>query len=129
MALVLDSSAVSYLARRTPATLALITALRDRGVWPPLVPSPVLIECLTGDGSRDAATHRLLRSVNILEAVPVGLARRAAHLRTEARPSTPSSWLPPNRVARFSPVTLGISGLWPSTPRTLASRRSDPAAA
>jgi len=84
MALVLDSSAVSYLARRTPATLALITALRDRGVWSPLVPSPVLIECLTGDGSRDAATHRLLRSVNILEAVPVGLARRAAHLRTEA---------------------------------------------
>jgi predicted nucleic acid-binding protein len=45
----------------------------------------VLIECLTGSGSRDAASHRLLRTCDVIEDVSRALARRAARLRTQAR--------------------------------------------
>jgi hypothetical protein len=50
-----------------------------------MVPSVVLVECLTGEGSRDAAQHRFLRTCDVVEAVPFGLARRAAWLRAQAR--------------------------------------------
>jgi len=50
-----------------------------------VVPSVVLIECLTGEGSRDAAQHRFLRTCDVMEIVPVPLARRAAWLRARAR--------------------------------------------
>lgn len=83
--LVLDSGAVSFLARRTPASLALLKALRNEGLWPPAVPSVVLVECLAGDGRRDALTHRLLSTVDVIEDLPRGLARRAAQLRSTAR--------------------------------------------
>ncbi len=79
--LVLDSGAVTRLAERSAA---LITAFRAAGLWPPVVPSMVLIECLTGDGSRDAAQHRFLRTCDVAETVPVPLARRAAWLRGRA---------------------------------------------
>ena len=45
----------------------------------------VLIECLTGEGSRDAAEHRFLRTCDVAESLPVPLARRAAWLRARAR--------------------------------------------
>jgi hypothetical protein len=45
----------------------------------------VLVECLTGEGSRDAAQHRFLRTCDVTETVPVALARRAAWLRARAR--------------------------------------------
>jgi len=45
----------------------------------------VLIECLTGDGPRDAAQHRFLRTCDIAKTVPLALARRAAWLRARAR--------------------------------------------
>ena len=83
--LVLDSGAVTRLAERSARAAALIAALRAEGLWPPVVPSVVLIECLTGEGSRDAAHHRFLRTCDIAEDVPVPLARRAAWLRTKAR--------------------------------------------
>jgi len=54
-------------------------------LWPPVVPSVVLVECLTGEGSRDAAQHRFLRTCDVVEAVPVRLARREAWLRARAR--------------------------------------------
>src|ERR1700680_1968569 len=82
--LVLDSGAVMHLAERSARALALIAALRREGLWPPLVPSVVLVECLTGDGSRDASQHRFLRICDVAEAVPVPLARRAAWLRAQA---------------------------------------------
>jgi len=69
----------------TPRAAALIAALRAEGLWPPVVPSAVLIECLTGGGSRDAAEHRFLRSCDVAESLPVLLARRAAWLRARAR--------------------------------------------
>jgi hypothetical protein len=83
--LVLDSGAVTRLAERSARAAALIQALRAEGLWPPVVPSMVLVECLTGEGSRDAAQHRFLRTCDVTEAVPVPLARRAAWLRARAR--------------------------------------------
>jgi hypothetical protein len=83
--LVLDSGAVTRLAERSPGTAALIAALRAEGLWPPVVPSIVLVECLTGEGSRDAAQHRFLRTCDVSETVAVPLARRAAWLRGRAR--------------------------------------------
>src|SRR5262249_19813921 len=46
--LVLDSGGVSFLAQRSRAAVALLAALRRDGLWPALVPSAVLVECLTG---------------------------------------------------------------------------------
>jgi hypothetical protein len=83
--LVLDSGAVSRLAERSGRAAALIAALRAQGLWPPVVPSVVLVECLTGEGSRDAAHHRFLRTCDVTETVPVAVACRAAWLRGRAR--------------------------------------------
>jgi predicted nucleic acid-binding protein len=83
--LVLDSGAVTRLAGRSGRAAALVAAFRAEDLWPPVVPSVVLAECLTGEGSRDAAQHRFLRTCEVAEAVPVSLARRAAWLRARAR--------------------------------------------
>jgi hypothetical protein len=83
--LVLDSGAVTRLAERSTQAVALIEAFRRAGLWPPRVPSVILVECLTGEGSRDATQHRFLRTCDVTETVPVALARRAAWLRTRAR--------------------------------------------
>jgi hypothetical protein len=83
--LVLDSGGVSLLAQRSPASVALLAVLRRDGLWPPLVPSVVLVECLTGHPGKDAATNRFLKTCDIAEFMPQALARRAATLRTQAR--------------------------------------------
>src|SRR5205809_1466861 len=83
--LVLDSGAVTRLAERSSRAAALIAALRAEGLWPPVVPSVVLIECLTGEGARDAVHNRFLRPSDVADSVPVPLARRAAWLRARAR--------------------------------------------
>ena len=83
--LVLDSGAVTRLAERSARAAALIAAFRAQGLWPPVVPTVVLAECLTGEGSRDAAQHRFLRACQVAETVPLPLARRAAWLRARAR--------------------------------------------
>ena len=85
MALVLDAGAVSFLAVRSRRSSALIAALRDEALWPPTVPSPVLVECLQGHPGKDASANRLLKSCELLEGVDERLARRAARLRAEAR--------------------------------------------
>ena len=84
-ALILDSGGVSRLAQRSRDTVELTIALRQEGLWPPKVPSVVLIECLQGHAGRDANANRLLKSCEIAEAVPLSLARRAALLRRLAR--------------------------------------------
>jgi hypothetical protein len=83
--LVLDSGGLSRLCERSTAALALIRALRREGLWPPLVPSAVLVESLTGDGRRDARTNLFLGGCDVIEELPDALARRAAFLRTKAR--------------------------------------------
>ena len=82
--LVLDSGGVSYLAERSQDALADIRELKRSGLWPPLVPSAVLIECLTGD-RRDAPVNQLIKSCDVVEELTVAVARRAASLRAVAR--------------------------------------------
>lgn len=81
----LDSSAVSRLAERSRPVLALILALREEGLWPPVVPSIVLVECLQGHAGRDAAENKFLKTCEIVEEIGEPLARRAAYLRRHAR--------------------------------------------
>ncbi len=83
--LVLDAGGVSRLSERSPRTAALISALRRERLWPPIVPSVVLVETLTGRPDRDAVTNRLLKACDVVVDLPVPLARRAAALRHQAR--------------------------------------------
>ena len=83
--LVLDSGGVSRLAERSRQVAALIIALREQDLWPPLVPSVVLIECLQGHSGRDALANRFLKTCDIVEEISEPLARRAALLRKQAR--------------------------------------------
>ncbi|HEV7508887.1 MAG TPA: hypothetical protein VGS07_28685 [Thermoanaerobaculia bacterium] len=83
--LVLDSGGVTRLAERTQQTTALIQAFREEDLWPPLVPSIVLVECMQGHPGRDALANRLLKTCDIVEEVSEMLARRAAQLRRLAR--------------------------------------------
>lgn len=79
--LVLDSGGVSRLAERSAGALALIRSLRAAQLWPPVVPTVVLVECLRGHPGRDAATNRFLKTCIIDDTVSQDLARRAARLR------------------------------------------------
>jgi predicted nucleic acid-binding protein len=83
--LVLDSGGVTRLAERSKQTLALILALRQAGLWPPRVPSVVLVECLQGHAGRDALENKFLKTCDITPIVSETLARRAALLRRLAR--------------------------------------------
>jgi hypothetical protein len=83
--LILDSGAVSRLAERSREALALILSLREAGLWPPRVPSIVLVECLQGDAGRDGNENRFLKTCEIVPTTPEPLARRAALLRRRAR--------------------------------------------
>ena len=83
--LVLDSGAVSRLAERSRQAAALILALREEDLWPPVVPSVVLVECLEGHAGRDVLANRFLKTCHVVKEIPESLARRAAHLRRRAR--------------------------------------------
>lgn len=83
--LVLDSGGVTRLAERSKQTLALVVALREAGLWPPRVPSIVLVECLEGHAGRDAVENKFLKTCDIVPTIPEALARRAALLRRLAR--------------------------------------------
>jgi hypothetical protein len=85
LVLVLDSGGVTRLAEHSRDAFALITALRDQDLWPPLVPTVVLVECLQGHAGRDALENRFLKTCDISETVSESLARRAAILRRLAR--------------------------------------------
>jgi predicted nucleic acid-binding protein len=83
--LVLDSGGVSRLAERSKQALALVLALREGGLWPPTVPSVVLVECLRGHAGRDAVENRFLKMCDITPIISEALARRAALLHRLAR--------------------------------------------
>lgn len=83
--LVLDSGGVSRLAKRDRETAALIIALRRRGLWPPIVPTVVLAESLTGSAQRGTNTNRFLKACDVRPSVSERVARRAAAFRTKAR--------------------------------------------
>jgi len=83
--LVLDAGGVSRLAERSRQAAAFILALREQGLWPPVVPSVVLVECLQGHAGRDAVANRFLKTCDVVEGIPESLARRAALLRRRSR--------------------------------------------
>lgn len=83
--LILDSGGVTRLSTRSKPALALIRSFVDEGLWPPIVPTMVLVESLQGDPARDAKAHRLLKTCIIQSEVPPLIARRAAELRRRAR--------------------------------------------
>ncbi|MBL8774675.1 MAG: hypothetical protein JNK12_02035 [Acidimicrobiales bacterium] len=80
----LDSGAVSLLAERSRRSAALLAVMRRAHEWPPVVPSPVLVECLRGDLRGDARTNRFLKGCKIEIELPLARARRAAELRRRA---------------------------------------------
>jgi len=63
----------------------MIAALRGALLWPPVVPSVVLVECTEGHAGRDGVTNRFLKTCDIVEDLSEPLARRAALLRRRAR--------------------------------------------
>ena len=83
--LIIDSGGVSRLAERSTRTLALIRALRDDGLWPPIAPTVVLVESLQGHSGSDAITSRFLKTCVIETVVTERTARRAAELRRRSR--------------------------------------------
>ncbi|MGH3913850.1 MAG: hypothetical protein ACRDTC_10640 [Pseudonocardiaceae bacterium] len=85
MRVVLDSGGVSWLAQRSPRTVAVVREPRTAGLWPAVVPALVLVECLTGQVGRDAQANRLLKACDVLTEIPQALARRCARLRCAAQ--------------------------------------------
>jgi len=83
--LVLDSGGVTRLSRPSQDNAAMIAVFRRDGLWPPVVPSVVLVECLSGRQHTDALVNRLLKTCDIVEALPEAVARRAGVLRAKAR--------------------------------------------
>jgi hypothetical protein len=83
--LVLDSGGLSHLAARSSEAAALIRSLRREDLWPPVIPTMILIESLPGRPGRDAQLNQFIGTCLIEDAVPVTLARRAAELRRRAR--------------------------------------------
>lgn len=84
MTATLDSSALTKLAAHDRATVARLQRLFERDLWPPVVPTAVLVESLTGSGPRDARVNRLLRTCELVD-LDALIARRGAALRTRAR--------------------------------------------
>lgn len=83
--LVLDSGGVTRLAARTGRSLALIRGFVAAELWPPLVPTVVLVESLQGHPGRDANANRFLKTCILEPVVSDAVARRAAELRRRAR--------------------------------------------
>lgn len=75
--LVLDSGGVTRLARQSQDTAALIAVFRRDEIWPPVVPSVVLVESLAGRSGTDALVNRFLKTCDIAEELSEHLARRA----------------------------------------------------
>jgi hypothetical protein len=86
--LVLDSGGVTRLAARNAQALALIQGFVVADLWPPVLPTVVLVESLQGHPGRDANVNRFLKACIIEPNVTDTIARRAAELRRRARRSS-----------------------------------------
>lgn len=75
---------VSRFARRRQDSAALIAEFKRDGLWPPLVPSVVLAESLTGRQRHHANINRLLKTCDVAEELTERMARRAGTLRALA---------------------------------------------
>lgn len=82
--LILDSGGLSRLSQRSRRAAALIEALQEGGLWPPVVPTIVLAESTTGAARTDANINRLLKSCEVDPIVAEATARRGGNLRARA---------------------------------------------
>lgn len=80
MTLILDCGGVSALA----GNRARLAEFRNRGHWPPQIPTVVLVEALTGDHRKDFHVNRLLQMCQIRN-VTEQVSRDAALLRTRTK--------------------------------------------
>lgn len=104
--LVLDSGGLSRLAERRRHSARLIDTLYRDGTWPPLVPTVVLTESLSGRPHTDAMVNRLLKSCVIVEEIPESLALQGGVLRTLAgRGSAVDALVSDRRTHPDSPLT------------------------
>lgn len=114
MTLILDSGGISALAGHR----ARLTELRNRGLWPPQVPSVVLAEALTADARRDFHANHLLRTCQIRD-VDEPTSREAARLRTATGKAS--------KISAVDAVVAAFAGLHPdpiiltSDPRDLGA--------
>ena len=83
-ALVLDSGAVTSLARRNPDAGASVFQSMRKEPMPAIVPSVVLVECLSGRQRTDAVVNRFLKMCVVVDGPHEKLARRAGVLRAKA---------------------------------------------
>ena len=60
--LILDSGAVSRLAQMHERPAAIVDLFTTRKSWAPVVPSVVLVECLSGRQHTDAMVNRFLKT-------------------------------------------------------------------
>jgi hypothetical protein len=82
--LVLDSGGLTYLAARSSQAAALIRSLRREDLWPPVIPTMVLVESLQARPGRDATLNQFIGICLLEDSVLLALARRAAELRRRA---------------------------------------------
>lgn len=83
--LVLDSGGLSRLSERSRWAAALIAALRREGLWPPLLPTVVLAESVSGKARTDANVNRFVKACDVDPTLLEETARRAGALRAGAR--------------------------------------------
>lgn len=81
----MDSGGLSYLAKRNQDAAATIRVFVRDGLWPPVVPSVVLAESITGRQRNDAGVDTLLKTCDVIEELSERLARRAGELRFRSR--------------------------------------------
>ena len=82
--LILDSGAVTSLARREHQAGASVFRTRNKEWWSAVVPSLVLVECLSGRQHTDAVVNRFLKRCVVVDGPHEKLARRASVIRGRA---------------------------------------------
>jgi hypothetical protein len=83
--LILDSGGFSKLSEQSSMSLALIRSFKSAGLWPPVLPTVVMVESLQGHPGRDANENRFAKTCSIEPDVSETLARRSAELRRRAK--------------------------------------------
>jgi len=82
--LILDSGAVTILAHRDRAAAATTRRAQEGEPLAKVVPTVVLVECLSGRQRTDAEVNRFLKKCKVMDAPDEKLARRAGSLRARA---------------------------------------------
>ncbi len=78
--ILLDAGAVRRLADGSGRSVALLSTLRQRGLWPAQVPTVVVAEALSGELDADRHVEALLRCCAVVTEIDGSVARRAAWL-------------------------------------------------